>query len=96
MKGKQRRNYFYHSWCPVYFGKLIYLCCQSKTYYDFNFIIHLSGEKQVQLSVMLVGGVTVLVFSGVASTLITTPLAICQVVTLTPHCLNVAALPIRS
>eukprot|EP00088_Acartia_fossae_P030046 TRINITY_DN3098_c0_g1_i10.p1 TRINITY_DN3098_c0_g1~~TRINITY_DN3098_c0_g1_i10.p1 ORF type:complete len:357 (+),score=67.20 TRINITY_DN3098_c0_g1_i10:318-1388(+) len=36
------------------------------------------GEKQVQLSVMLVGGVTVLVFSGVASTLITTPLAICQ------------------
>jgi len=36
------------------------------------------GEREVQLSVMLVGGVSVLLFSSVGSTLITTPLAICQ------------------
>jgi hypothetical protein len=35
------------------------------------------GEREIQLSVMLVGGVSVLLFSSVGSTLITTPLAIC-------------------
>lgn len=36
------------------------------------------GEREIQMSIMLVGGVAVLLFSNVGSTLITTPLAISQ------------------
>jgi hypothetical protein len=36
------------------------------------------GERQMQLTIMLVGGVSVLLFSSVGSTLVSTPLAICQ------------------
>ena len=36
------------------------------------------GEREIQMSIMFVGGVAVLLFSSVGSTLITTPLAISQ------------------